>query len=227
MERLAGVFFQVQPRNTDSFCATMVFDLDPAAGGQRKFELGDLIALGQIRIEIILARESGMFVHSAVEGQSGAHAHFYGTLIEYWQSAGKAEANRTNVGIGRIAKASGTTAENLGVGEELRVDFQADDHLVLGEEFGRERGFRGKFGHVETKSITEHSGKRLGQAGKIDLFNVAMMAGVGSRAKAAAGLPHSKLISCGPQIGSADQSGSRGQVRGSPARLGTACRTGW
>ena len=40
--------------------------------------------------------------------------------------------------LGAIAEARGAAAENFGVGEELGVDFQADDGLVFGQHFRRD-----------------------------------------------------------------------------------------
>src|SRR3974377_1094893 len=123
--------------DTDAFGAATVFDFNPATRCERQFELRNLVAFGKIGIKIVLAGKTGVFVDGAVEGQSGTHAQFHDALIQDWQSTGQPQTYWTNVGIWCIAKAIGATAKNLGLGKELRVNFQADDHLVFGEEFGR------------------------------------------------------------------------------------------
>jgi hypothetical protein len=70
-----------------------------------------------------------------------AHGHFDGALVEDGKSAGEAQADRADVRVWRIAEARGAAAENFGAGEELDVNFQADDGLILREHFGREQGF--------------------------------------------------------------------------------------
>src|SRR5437899_11182325 len=123
VERFAGVFLEMQPGDPDAFFFAVDFDFEPAAGGQRQFELRDLIALGQIGIKIIFAGEAGVLVNGAVDGERGAHGHFDRALVENRESAGQAEANRADVGIGRIAETRGTAAENFRFGGELDVDF--------------------------------------------------------------------------------------------------------
>ena len=92
-------------------------------------------------------------MNGAIDRESGAHSHFDGAFVENGERAGEAEADRARVGVRRIAKPRGAAAENLGFGEELDVDFQADNWLVLGEQFGRHGGFGGEFRHRERKSI--------------------------------------------------------------------------
>ncbi len=105
MQRLAGVLFKMKTSDADALRPAVVFDFDPTAGGQGQFELRDLVALGEVGIEIIFAGKAGMLVNGAVECQGRAHAQFHGALIEDGQSARKAKANGTGIGVGRIAKA--------------------------------------------------------------------------------------------------------------------------
>src|SRR6202043_4137141 len=58
VEILGGVVFDVQAGDADALLCAGVLDLDPAASGQRKFVLRNLIALGQVGIEIIFARKT-------------------------------------------------------------------------------------------------------------------------------------------------------------------------
>ena len=72
VEIFGGVFFDVEARDADAFFCAGDFDFDVAAGGEREFELGDLVALGEVGVEIIFAGEAGVFVDGAVEGERGA-----------------------------------------------------------------------------------------------------------------------------------------------------------
>ncbi len=79
-----------------------------------------------------------MIVDGAIQCKRGAHSHFDGALVEDGQSAWQAEADRADIGVWRVAEAGGTTAEDFRPGEELDVDFEADDRLVFGEHVGRD-----------------------------------------------------------------------------------------
>jgi hypothetical protein len=61
---------------------------------------------------------------------AGADGEFDGPPVQDGQGAGQAEAHRANVRIRRSAKARAAPAEDLAVGEELRVNLQPDYRLV-------------------------------------------------------------------------------------------------
>src|SRR5213082_1098029 len=130
------------------------YELPLATGGERQFVLGNLVALGEVGVEIVFASEAGMVVDRAVQGERGAHGHLDGALVEHGQSAGEAEADGTDIGVGRIAEASGAAAEDFCAREELDVDFQADDRLVFREHVGGDGGgLWSGFRHKGTKII--------------------------------------------------------------------------
>ena len=112
--------------------------LDPAVLGDGLVELRDLVALGQVGIEVVLAGEDGALAHLAVDGQSGQRGELDGLGVEHRQGAGQAQADRADVGVGRRAEVIGAAAEGLGRGQQLDVNFESDDGLVLGQELGRE-----------------------------------------------------------------------------------------
>ena len=117
--------------------------------------MGNLVALGKIRIEIVFAGEARMLVDGAVKGESGAHGELDGALVEDGKRAGKAKADGANVGVRRIAETRGAGTKDFGVGEKLDVDFEADNRFVFGAHLGREHGsfFGGFGGHDETGII--------------------------------------------------------------------------
>ena len=53
-----GVLFEMETRDADAFGGAGDFDVEPAAGGERQFVLRDLIALGEIGVEIVFAGET-------------------------------------------------------------------------------------------------------------------------------------------------------------------------
>ena len=68
-----GVFFEMQASDADAFFRAVVVDFNPAVGGERKFVLRDLIAFGQIGIEIIFAGKARVLMDAAMQCQRGAH----------------------------------------------------------------------------------------------------------------------------------------------------------
>ena len=108
--------------------------------GQRQLVHGNLVALGQVGVEIIFAREAGALLHVAVERERGPQGEFERFLVQHRESAGQAEAHGAGVGIGSIAEVCGAGAEGLGHGLELRVDFQADYGFIFRHYFGRDFG---------------------------------------------------------------------------------------
>ncbi len=67
--------------DADAFLGAGDFNFEPAAGGEWQLVLGDLVALGEVRVEIVLSGEAGMVVDGAVERERGAHGHFDGALV--------------------------------------------------------------------------------------------------------------------------------------------------
>ena len=116
MQRLARVLFHVDARQLHELldAAVAASMLQAAAGRQRLLVLRDLIALGKIGIEVILAREHRALVHVAAERQRRGHGEIDRLAVEHRQRAGQAEAHRAGVRVGRRAKGRRTAAENLG-----------------------------------------------------------------------------------------------------------------
>jgi len=48
----------VQAGDADTFSIAGDFDFEPATGGERQFVLGDLVALGEVGVEIVFAKRS-------------------------------------------------------------------------------------------------------------------------------------------------------------------------
>ncbi len=140
VDALAGVLFHVQAGDADALGAVRCRDLDPAMLGEGLVELGDLVALGQVGIEVIFAGEDAALADLAVEGEGGQGGELDGALVEDGQGSGQAEADRADVGVRARAEVVGAAAEGLGRGEELDVDFESDDGFVLGQNVGGKAG---------------------------------------------------------------------------------------
>ena len=138
VQRLARVLLQVQPRNVDAFLASLLpgaagrnVDFQPAVLGQRPVVLRNLVALGQVRIKIVFAREDGLLPHLTVDCQRRPRRQLRHLPVQHRQRPRQAQADRADVGVGRVAEAGRAAAENLRGRLQLHVDFQADDGLVV------------------------------------------------------------------------------------------------
>ena len=132
VQALAGVFFHVQAGNTDSFlAATGATDLDVAVLGNRLVKLRNLVALGKIGVEIVLASKDGALADLAVERHRGEHGKLDRLTVQHRQRARKAKTHRTDISVWRITELSGAAAEDLRLRQKLDVNFQSDDGLVL------------------------------------------------------------------------------------------------
>ena len=99
--------------------------------GERLIKLRNLVALGQVRIKIVLARKNGGLTHLAIQGLGRAHGKLHRSLIQHRQRAGQSQAYGADVGIRRRAKLCGAAAKNLGLRQKLDVHFQPDHRLVF------------------------------------------------------------------------------------------------
>ena len=75
--------------------------------GQRQFVHGNLIALGQIGIEIIFAREAGNLLHAQISASEARSASSTRAAVEHRQRARQAQATGQVLLVWRIAKARG------------------------------------------------------------------------------------------------------------------------
>ena len=75
-----------------------------ALGRERPVVLGDLVALREVGIEVVLAREDRALVDRAPERQRGLHRQLDRAAVEDRQRAGQAEADRADVVLGGAPK---------------------------------------------------------------------------------------------------------------------------
>ena len=113
----------MRPRSGDS-------NATRPAGRERPVELGDLVALRQVGIEVVLAREHAGRVHACSRARCAPRvASRRASALGTGSAPGKPEADRADVGVGRVAERGAAAAEHLGAGAELHVHLEADDGL--------------------------------------------------------------------------------------------------
>src|SRR5690606_17797261 len=69
---LAGILFHVDAGDAGALDFAAQLELQTTALGEGLLELADLVALGQIRIEVVLAREDALLTDLQAKGERGA-----------------------------------------------------------------------------------------------------------------------------------------------------------
>ena len=127
MVDLRGVLFKMDVVDADEFLRSVgKGDFHAAADAQRIAVFGNLVILGHIGIEIVLAVESRVAVDLAAEHHAAHDRELHGLFVHDRQRPGIAETYGADVGVGFAARLQETAAEHLGVRLELDVGFQSD-----------------------------------------------------------------------------------------------------
>jgi hypothetical protein len=107
-----------------------------AARDHRQLVLADLVALGQIGVEVVLAREDRARGDRAADGQAEADGAFDGAAVEHRQHAGQGDVHRAGLRVRRRAEGGRRAGEDFRGGVELGVGFQPDDDFPVGDTHG-------------------------------------------------------------------------------------------
>ena len=126
MDELARVLFQVHAANAHLARP----DLQEAIDAHGQVVLADLVALGQVRIHVVLAVELGVPRDLAVESQGGLEACLDGGAVRHRQNTGQAQAHLAHVCVRRCVQRSHPAAAKH-LGQRLRLDV----HLHADHDF--------------------------------------------------------------------------------------------
>ncbi len=108
--------------------------LDAPTGGDGPLVLRDLIALREVGIEVVLTREDRHRVDPALEGVRDPDGELHGLPVQHRQRARQPEADGADVGVRRRPEPGAAAAEDLRLGQQLRVNLETDYGL---EQSGR------------------------------------------------------------------------------------------
>ena len=132
MQALAGIFFQVRAGDADALDGTVFQgDVEEALADDGVVHLAGLVALRQVRVEVVLAGEDVTLGDLGVDGQAELAGHAHGFGVEHRQGAGHAEVDQAGLGIGLGAEGGGAGRENLRLSAELSVDLEPDHCFPL------------------------------------------------------------------------------------------------
>jgi len=89
MDTLPCIFFQMGATDTDTPVAFIHGNLNPAMLTDRSLVLRNLVALGKIRIKVVLACKHIVRRNGAIQSQTRTHGHLHRRLVEYRQRTGE------------------------------------------------------------------------------------------------------------------------------------------
>ena len=130
MQGFACVFFQVRAHQADRFFLLIQEELNRTTHHHRDLKLTDLVALGQVGVEVVFAREDAARRDSRANRQTELNGPFHRTLVHHRQRARQRQIHRAGLGIGLGSKRGRCATEDFAVGRELGVSFEADDDFV-------------------------------------------------------------------------------------------------
>ena len=129
---LARVLFQVQtfdPHFPDAPVLHIQDDGPLADDGA--LELTDLIALGQIGVEIVLAFRNGGRVDPGLQAQSGTNRLFDAILVHHGKHSRHGGVHEGDLRVRFRPEVGRRAGKELGLGNNLAVDLQPDHHFPI------------------------------------------------------------------------------------------------
>ena len=121
MNGLARILFHMNSGQTKCFRALTRIDNYGSSVANGGFVLGNLVALGQVRVEVVFAGVFIVFANSAAQGQSQSGSRSNHAPVRLGEGAGQTQRNRTNLGIGGLSIAVGFGAIGFAEGAQLHV----------------------------------------------------------------------------------------------------------
>ena len=136
MNRLAGIVLHVEARNAEGFFLAIddFAGFRPFAGenpdnamlAKRTVELGNLISLGQIRVEIVLSCKNRRLVDLAPKRNRSLHGHRDSLPVNNRKGSRESEAYRTGICIRRGPELGAAATEQFAAREQLCVYFKTN-----------------------------------------------------------------------------------------------------
>ena len=136
VDGFARIFFQVGAHQAHGFFLVAQIKADLAALHHGDFKLADLVALGQVGVEIIFAGKNAARGHVRAQGQAQLDGAFDRLFVHHRQRAGQGQADGAGLGVGLGAKGGAGAAEDFAGRGQLGVGFKADDDFVTVDQRG-------------------------------------------------------------------------------------------
>jgi len=136
--QLANVFLEVNAGERDGFVFALdvarragQFDLDGAVEANRLVELGDLVVLRRVGIEVIFTVPFADGRDVAAEKEAGLDDGVERGLVHHRQNAGQRKDDGIGERVRGLPVAGGHAGEHLRVGLDLDVNLKTDDGFVF------------------------------------------------------------------------------------------------
>ena len=129
VDRLRGVLLEVRADDADLAVAVRPGHDEAPARGERDVVLGDLVALRQVGIPVVLAVEERPLGDLAAEREAEPHRPLDRLAVRHRQHAGVREADRAGARVLVLAPDVLAAAEHLRPRLQLDVDLEADDRF--------------------------------------------------------------------------------------------------
>ena len=136
MHQFTGILLHVDLVDTHRFrvCVTVLsryLDLYGTVATDRQVQLGDLIVLRVIGIEIILTIEFTILCDGAVGRKTYCHRIFYHLFIQHRKRSRHTGTHRAGMSVGSAAERRGTAAEYFRLRGKLYMHFQTNYCFIL------------------------------------------------------------------------------------------------
>ena len=128
VQALARILFQMRAGEANLDLASRGGeDHDLSALNDGNLVLADLIALRQVGIEVVLAREHAPLVDRSAHGQAEADGALDRAFVQHRQHARQGDVDRRGLAVRRRTEGGRGCRKDLRCGRKLRVGFQPDD----------------------------------------------------------------------------------------------------
>ncbi len=100
-----------------------------ALADDRVLVLGNLVALRQVRIEVVLPVKDGVMIDLRLQPQPGADRLLHAESVDHGQHAGHGRVDEADLAVRLRAESGRGAAEQFGVRNNLGVNLEADYDL--------------------------------------------------------------------------------------------------
>ncbi len=130
VRELSRILLHMDPCNANALSLPVYVDENVAVLRNREFILGYLVSLWKIRVEVILSGKATFMGNVAIGGQRHAKGIIHYLAVQDRKYSRHTQAYRACVCIWRCAELRGATTKDLGLRQELGMDFKPDNGFI-------------------------------------------------------------------------------------------------
>jgi hypothetical protein len=130
VDEFACVLLHMNPCDPDPLFPPVDADGNMSLFRDRQFILRYLVTLGKVGVKVVLSGKATLSRNRAIRGQCHANGVLNHFAVQHRQNPRHAETYRTGVGIGRCPELGRATTKDLALGQQLGMDFKADNGFI-------------------------------------------------------------------------------------------------